>query len=432
MQKKVILLGLNEINFKFIELYIAKGYLPNFKTLFEKCGYLQTTSEKEYKLLEPWIQWVTIHTGKTFEEHKIFRLGDIVGRNDLEQLWEIAEKKGLTTAAISPFNAQNRLANPIFFIPDPWTKTNATGSNLLKKLASTVSSAVNENANNKLGLGSAFILIQSLLAYIPLQKYPKFIKLLRRAFSEKGLKAAFLDVFLGDIFLTLWKKNKPDFSSLFLNAGAHIQHHYMFNSKVYDGGIKNPEWFCPQSQDPLLSILEYYDKIIQEIISLENTRIFIATGLHQNPHLHRTYYYRLKNHKEFLKIIGIDSFIELLPRMSRDFLVTFNNEKEAVHCQKIIESIISASDNEPIFEVDNRGKSLFIELTYGNEINEGFNVKIGNVESKINLFDHVSFIALKNGEHDSIGYFVDTNNVSQPSNIIPLKETFSIIVSSFN
>jgi len=32
----LILLGLNEVNFDYIQHYISLGYLPNFKKLFEK------------------------------------------------------------------------------------------------------------------------------------------------------------------------------------------------------------------------------------------------------------------------------------------------------------------------------------------------------------------------------------------------------------
>ncbi len=72
---------------------------------------------------------------------------------------------------------------------------------------------------------------------------------------------------LADIHLTLWKKHKPDFSSLFLNSGAHIQHHYLFNSKAYAGIIKNPEWYCPKDYDPLIHILLEYDKQIGKLLS---------------------------------------------------------------------------------------------------------------------------------------------------------------------
>jgi hypothetical protein len=39
--------------------------------------------------------------------------------------------------------------------------------------------------------------------------------------KKPGAKALILDSLLADVHLTLWKKNKPDFSNLFLNS-EHI------------------------------------------------------------------------------------------------------------------------------------------------------------------------------------------------------------------
>ncbi|WP_204315871.1 hypothetical protein, partial [Enterobacter hormaechei] len=84
-------------------------------------GFQRTTSEQDYDNLEPWIQWVTAHTGLDYGEHGIFRLGDIV-EHDLPQIWDDLEQKGLNVGAISPMNARQRMRAPAFFLPDPWTK----------------------------------------------------------------------------------------------------------------------------------------------------------------------------------------------------------------------------------------------------------------------------------------------------------------------
>ena len=86
----MILLGLNEINFPFVERYIKSGQLLILKNF--KNGLIKTNSEKDYYLLEPWIQWVTVFTGLSYNEHKVFRLGDIVNRKDLIQIFEKLEK----------------------------------------------------------------------------------------------------------------------------------------------------------------------------------------------------------------------------------------------------------------------------------------------------------------------------------------------------
>jgi hypothetical protein len=65
------------------------------------------------------LQWVTIHLGKSYKEHTLFRLGDIVNNPDLSQIFEELEAEGYSVGAVSPFNAENRLKNPAFFVPDP-------------------------------------------------------------------------------------------------------------------------------------------------------------------------------------------------------------------------------------------------------------------------------------------------------------------------
>jgi hypothetical protein len=422
------LLGLNEINFDFIEAYIRKGLLPNFKKVFEQYGYIKTESEKEYKLLEPWIQWVTVHTGKTYEEHKIFRLGDIVNVPQLKQLWNVAEEKGLKVAAVSPFNARNDLKNPLFFIPDPWTKTSASGNGLVKKLAKAVSQVVNDNAQEKISLSSAWAMLSGFLWSVSPLSYPSYFKLVKNAKSTKSAKPIFLDKFLADVFLTQWKKAKPDFSSLFLNSGAHIQHHYMFSSAVYEGNQRNPDWYIKSEEDPLLEILKCYDKILERLLEL-NVRLFIATGLHQRPHGHVTYYWRIREHASFLKKIGIDYYMEVLPRMSRDFLVSFANEKAAARAEALLRSYIAVKDRIPIFLIDNRGTSLFVELTYPNDIDDAF--EISNGSDNISFKQYIAFVAIKNGEHDGIGYFIDTGTKQRADQIIPLKQVFHEIVDSF-
>ena len=141
----MILLALNELNLDFVKGYIEEGKLPNFKVLLKK-GFVTTSSEEKYELLEPWIQWVTVHSGKSFDDHLVFRLGDIVLRKDLLQIFEVLEESGLSIGAISPFNADNRLKKSSFFVPDPWTQTEPSGSFLLKKLSKTISRFVNSNA----------------------------------------------------------------------------------------------------------------------------------------------------------------------------------------------------------------------------------------------------------------------------------------------
>jgi len=426
MKSKTILLGLNELNVDYIKFYISQGLLPNFKKIFDIQPPIETSSEKEYKLLEPWVQWVTIHTGKTYEQHNVFRLGDIVNHPELSQLFEELENEGLSVGAISPFNAENRLKNPSFFVPDPWTKTKASGNWIVKALYQAVHQSVNDNAKSKLNFKSMISLGLGLLLYVPISRWLHYVKIVFKA-KKPGAKAVILDSLLADVYLTLWKKHKPDFSNLFLNSGAHIQHHYLFNSKAYKGDLKNPDWYCPDGFDPLIQILSEYDFQIGKLLRLKDVKIIIATGLHQQPHEHLTFYWRLKEHVKFAEMIGIKNFSEILPRMSRDFLVKFNNEPDASDAENLLNSFYASKDDIKLFEVDNRGTSLFVELVYPNDIDESDSIYSKEYNLKLEKFkSYIAFVAIKNGEHNGIGYVTSNLNLNL-ENRIKLTSLKSII-----
>jgi hypothetical protein len=434
MKNKTILLGLNELNFDYIKFYINQGLLPNFKRIFETQPPIETVSEKEYKLLEPWVQWVTIHTGKSFEEHNVFRLGDIVNNPALSQLFEELEAEGLTVGAVSPFNADNRLKSPAFFVPDPWTKTSPSGNWIVKALYQAVHQSVNDNAKSKLNFKSIISLGLGLLLYVPISRWSHYFKTGLNV-KKSGAKAVVLDSLLADVHLTLWKKHKPDFSNLFLNSGAHIQHHYLFNSKAYIGNVKNPEWYCPDGYDPLIKILSEYDYQIGKILQTKDVKLIIATGLHQQPHEHLTFYWRLKEHVKFAEMIGIENFSEMLPRMSRDFLVKFNNESDATNAEKLLNSFFASKDDIKIFEVDNRGTSLFVELVYPNDIKDNDSIYSKESGLKLESFkSYLAFVAIKNGEHNGIGYLTSNFDLKSEKkiNLTDLKSIIKKIALSDN
>jgi len=424
---KTILLGLNELNFEYIKFYSNKGLLPNFKTIFNNYKVVQTQSEDEYKLLEPWIQWATVHTGKTFAEHQIFRLGDIVN-SDENQLFESIESRGYSVGAVSPFNAKNELKNPAFFVPDPWTITNVSGNWLVKALYKAVHQSVNDNASGKLSISTLATLAIGVLRVVPLKRYPEYLKyfLNRR---RPGTKAVILDGLLADTFMFLFKKHKPDFSNLFLNSGAHIQHHYLFNSEAYDGEFSNPDWYCEKDYDPLIIILKQYDRIIGDLLK-SDINLLLATGLHQQPHNNLTFYWRINKHEEFTQKLGLDGVDQVLPRMSRDFLIEFNSVENASKGEQILNSLVMDKDRLKVFNIDNRGKSLFVELIYSSEITEGYSVSSTTTNLVIKNFKNlISFVAIKNGEHNGVGYFVyDPKKINSPiPSTIQLKEVREII-----
>jgi hypothetical protein len=405
VKRPLFVLELNEVNFNYLNHYMARGDLPAFSAFLGQYGYVETISEKNYDELEPWIQWVTAHTGKSFAEHGVFRLGDIVN-HDLLQIWEQVEASGLSVGAISPMNAKCRLRQPAFFIPDPWTQTDIVAPPRIRRLFAAVARSVNNNAAKKLGIRTLLDLLVGFVGIAHISNLPKFMKLVLSSHRQPWAKALFLDLLLADIFCQLVQRTRPAFATLFINAAAHIQHHYMFSSSAYQGPQANPDWYLPRGTDPVREVYRLYDHILADIQRrFPEARLMLATGLHQDPHTELTYYWRLRTHDSFLRRIGLE-FEQVEPRMSRDFLVVCADSDKAAAAARRLEGA-QAMDGTPLFEVDNRGTDLFVMLTYPHDIGKEMRFRIGN-DYFDGLYADVAFVAIKNGQHNGVGYFADS------------------------
>jgi hypothetical protein len=404
LTKRLILVELNEINFDVVDKYLAanSARFPALKKLLSG-SRIRTTCEKQYKELEPWVQWASVHTGKTYAEHRIFRLGDMVG-SGVPQIFEQLEREGYKVGAVSAMNAENRLGQPAYFIPDPWTKTPTDPSWWSYSLGQALSQAVNDNARARITLKSALQLMLGLLRFARVGHYGKYLSLVLASRQKPWLKAMVLDLLLHDVHWCMFNSQKPNFSTLFLNAGAHIQHHYFFNAEPLRKTLpnKNPAWYVSEEEDPLADVLTLYDTIVGEYFARTDTDVVLATGLSQKPYDRIKFYYRLNDHSEFLHRLGF-TFSGVFPRMTRDFLIQFQNKIQAQAAQETLAGVRVVDDNLPLFgEIDNRGDSLFVTLTYPHEITAETQYQAGDYKAA--LLPEVSFVAIKNGMHQEEGF----------------------------
>ena len=448
---KLIFLQLNEVNFKFIDKYIEQGKLPNFAALFRQSPYVVTESESEHHLANPWIQWPTVHTGKTYAQHGVFRLGDIA-YTDHPHIYEVLEEHGVRVGAMSPFNAKNNTKHAAFFVPDPWTDTRFDGPASLRWIYDAVRQVTDDYANKKIAPASIARLISALAVNGRISSLPSYMKETVSYFLKGAVwaRATICDRLLADAFITQCKKTQPDFATLFMNGGAHLQHHYLFSSSAYDGDRENPDWQCPKGVDPLGTILQMYDDVLGEIKKeMPEARLMIATALHQDAHERETFYFRLDDHETFLNDIGLQ-FKSTYRLMTEDFVVMFENEEEAAKGEQLLENVklhntdpifyVETGDSafrtdatyDRIFHIENRGDSLYIQLRPSSaEVPETAQVMSGNKVIE-DFGKRVSFAQYKNTHHHGDGYFLDTGLKEPAAQPIPLTSLFDRVLEAFN
>ena len=405
--KRIILIELNEINFDLVRRYIEEGAdLPVLSQLMRQ-GERTSLSEDIYEHLEPWIQWPSVHTGKTYNEHQVFRLGDAVNYQGM-QLFEEIEGRGYSVGNLSAMNAANRMEKPAFFIPDPWTDTPADSSFISRALAQAVSQSVNDHTGGKITARTALNFGLASITLISPRHYVWFAKKFLWALNKPWRKAMFLDLLLAEYFVGLVKRKRPEFSTLFLNAGAHIQHHYMLSSPVLtDTAFRNPDWYVEAGADPLLEVYQQYDEILGRLMRLPNARYIIATGLSQKPYDKPVFYYRLADHPSFLDLLDI-AYVSVEPRMTRDFLIRFTDDAARDRAVEKLSAL--AIERVALFgQLDKRPNEVFVTMDYPFEVISDTVLDANPfLDASFKLAGHVNFVAIKNGEHQGKGFvFID-------------------------
>lgn len=432
--KKLILIALNEINFEKVKTYIEELKLKNLKKLFEIYN-VETESEDDNNYLEPWIQWTSIHTGLKAKDHKIFHLGDVHNLKT-SQIFEEIENLGFNVGAILPMNTLNKLNNPSYFVPDPWTETSCDKSLLSRFATETISKAVKENSSLNLSFKTIIKLIFIFISVVRLKKYFIFVQIFFGSIKKKWYKAIFLDLLINELHLRYFKRFKPDFSAVFFNAGAHIQHHYFLSSKSLKIENKNPDWYIDKKNDPLRDIIIHYDSIVGDYIDSREFNFILATGLRQIPIKRPIYYWKIKNYESFLNFFHID-FDKIQQLMSRDFIIHFHKANIAnidKSYEKLKDIMIINKNNEiyRAFEIiEKRENSIFVSLTYSKQIlNEDcFTIKGQN--KSLSCLDNINFVAIKNGIHDSVGYmFTNIKNIKLTPKM-NITKIFSLIKNFF-
>jgi hypothetical protein len=242
------------------------------------------------------------------------------------------------------------------------------------------------------------------------------LRLIAATRKSPWLKSLVLDQLVHLVHRRLWARTSPDVSFLFLNAGAHVQHHYLFNSEFAESTSRNPGWYVPHDADPVRDMLRVYDSILADYLDLADggARLLVATGLSQVPYDRVKFYYRLRDHAQFLSSAGV-AFTRVLPRMTRDFEVECADGAAATAASATLQRMTLARDGVALFnDVELRDRSVFATLTYPNEIRTDDAAQLDG-RTLTGFGRSVDFVAIKNGMHSARGYAFVSPNIAAAS-----------------
>ncbi|NQX94417.1 MAG: alkaline phosphatase family protein [Erythrobacter sp.] len=349
---RALMLEFNELTPTLMDRFIRDGHLPNFERLRDQSHDFVTDAQEEPPFLEPWIQWVTVHTGKSYAEHQCFKLND-GSRYKERRLWDHCGAAGLSSLVGGSMNAS--FDPQVFrghFIPDPWADDLGDyPADAFKPYLDVVRAFVKEHSGKPdispmaMARFGSFMLANGL----SIETMTATVKQLldERQSATKWKRPLILDRLQWDLFKGLYKKNRPDFATFFLNSTAHFQHFYWREMEPDLFTIKPDEKALENHSAAILAGYKSMDRIVGQAFDLidADTALILCTALSQKPML--TYedaqgrqIFRQKDITQLLDFAGVTHMTEFVPVMSQEFMLHCENDDEARTISQQLEALV--------------------------------------------------------------------------------------------
>lgn len=368
MSKKLILLEFNELAPRLMDQFIEEGCLPHFERLRNESLVCISEAEEEPPYLEPWIQWVTVHTGLPYTEHKVFDLGD-GAKLDAPRVWDYLGQQGARVWICGSMNAAFRKPIDGFILPDPWsTGIKPYPDGEFEDYYDFVRMNVQEHTRSSVpvGKGAQLRFLNFMMRHgMSLETVSAVAKQLitERGGKQRWKRATVLDDLQWDVFRAYWKRHTPDFSTFFLNSTAHFQHMYWrhFEPEVF-GANADVE---PQSEyaDAIRYGYRHMDRIVGKCLDMidDETTVVLATALSQQPCLKYEnsggkVFYRIEDTDRLFDLLGIED-CEYAPVMSEQFKLVFATAAAAKTAERQLQSLVL--DGKPVMLARANGREVF-------------------------------------------------------------------------
>lgn len=390
--KKVIFLELNEFNADLLEEASQKLGLKNIQKM-TSLPRTQTVTDDTYEsdFLEPWVQWVSVHTGKPSSVHQIKHLGD-VPHLATGQLWEKLSELGVSSGIWGAMNAsRNHAKRCRFFLPDPWTASEYAYPSELNHLLMPLR-YVSKNYLNRSNLKILKSIAPLLGLFISNRLGKNLIReifpLVKNLIQFKGshfVFISFIEYLSTLLFLRYRETFNPDLSVIFINSLAHLQHHHWTN----------------QSNSRLKLGFCYIDRILGEIFAhlRKEDALIVANAFSQkNTNDEKPWIlYRQIDQKSFLQAVGVQNF-RVEPCMTHDAHIFFQNK---ANCERAFDLLKNAQIlNQQLFIVEryvSDPTKLFYRIAFTDEVplDTSFEIEGKNYR----FFNHFKPIVRRTGKH---------------------------------
>ena len=413
----MLLIELNEFSVDFLRSASADLDTPTLdKLLGWKCSRTDTEDKAERHGLDPWVQWVSIHTGLPASEHGIRHLAE-ADQLSHQQIWDALNQKGVSACVWGAMNGKNN-RHPLLttFVPDPWTYSETASPDALNRLLELPRLYAQDYVSPNL-----WQLVRSGLktgTYVLLNHFDvvarNLLRWIRPVFGA-GLNNAVLFALFDNLSAKLFRKqcrrDQSEFKLIFLNSIAHLQHHDW-----------NPD--SPTVKE-VMRLLDDSLSCLLDTVSPEEP-VLLVNGFSQICTADRNeFLYRPIHPEGFIDAMGLNA-TRVEQMMTNDGHIFFESEED---CKRGLAVLQAATiDGELAFDVDRRsGTQIFYQFDIWDEIRPGAEISVNG--KTLTFSDHFERLVKRTGSHVSTGH-VFHFNIEVPEEI-PNHDLFHLIRASY-
>ena len=390
----VLFLELNEAERYWITKLAAQGKLPVFRRLLEQ-GVSLTTSipefdaaaDRAWRTITPWIIWPSVYTGMKPREHGIIAFGQDTTSIQGRCIWDVLDKAGISTGVFGsllsfpPRNAGSAryyvpesLADDPDCFPDEARPVQEFSVFTSRNYSESIPRQYVEAARLLIGTmrsGVRPATVMRTVLQIPRELLQGDAQVPERAMIQSYM--------LTDAFKRLYAQHKPRFATLHLNNVAYMQHRYWRAAEPDrfrdDLSATDHRFFGTVAErkayeEPFASWIErsliWTDGLLEELLALagNDAILVVGTALGQKPHdpVHEIHnpVVRLVHERELFAALGVPD-AKVLTQMNPDVSLTLRDEGEAERTAEVVRGLY-VHPGKPLFEVDRRGRQVFLEL----------------------------------------------------------------------
>jgi hypothetical protein len=293
-RRKVILVELNEITWRFVDPFCKAAKLPAFAELIQHGVRCAPRAPEVPPDLDPWISWTTLYTGRPQAEHGVRFLEQPPETVTGPRLWDIAADAGLTVGVYGsimswpPRNDVRGFWVPSTFSPGPETFPSALRPIQELNLGHTRAHTPVGAPAPKPGLFKRAWQLRRLgLRVATAARLASFLVRSRLRPHRAWEKVSLQPVVNLDFFEKLYRQHRPDFATFHSNHVAHYQHRY------WRAADPAPFPVAPSAEErrrfgPAIEFgYRVSDRALRRLMHLAgpDTVVVVASGLGQQPYV---------------------------------------------------------------------------------------------------------------------------------------------------